>query len=56
MGWVQAGKNLFRTPTGYFQSRDGSGKKPVLLGQQRGMTELFSKASTKLAWKNGTYG
>ncbi len=39
----------------YFRVMTVPGKKPVLLGQQRGMTELFSKGIHELAWKNGTY-
>jgi len=39
----------------YFRVMAVPGKKPVLLGQQRGMTELFSKGIHELAWKNGTY-
>ncbi len=39
----------------YFRAVTAPGKKPVLLGQQRGMTELFSKGIHELAWKNGTY-
>ena len=39
----------------YFRVMTAPGKKPVLLGQQRGMIELFSKGIHELAWKNGTY-
>ncbi|MCX5882589.1 MAG: FG-GAP-like repeat-containing protein [Deltaproteobacteria bacterium] len=39
----------------YFRVMTVPGKKPVLLGQQRGMTELFTKGIHELAWKNGTY-
>ncbi len=31
------------------------GKKAVLLGQKRGITELFSKGIHNMAWMNGTY-
>ncbi len=39
----------------YFRVMTTPGKKPVLLGQQRGMTELFTKGIHELAWQNGTY-
>jgi len=39
----------------YFRVETAPGKKPVLLGQQRGMTDLFSKGIRELAWQNGTY-
>jgi TolB-like protein len=39
----------------YFRVMTAPGKKPVLLGQQRGMAELFSKSVHELTWRNGTY-
>ena len=39
----------------YFRVMTVPGKKPVLLGQQRGMTELFSRGIRQMAWMNGTY-
>lgn len=39
----------------YFRVMTVPGKPPVLLGQQRGMTELFSKGIYKMAWLNGNY-
>jgi TolB-like protein len=39
----------------YFRVITAPGKKPVLLGQQRGMTELFTKSIHELTWKNGIY-
>jgi hypothetical protein len=39
----------------YFRVVTVPGKKPVLLGQQRGTTELFSKGIYQMAWMNGTY-
>ena len=39
----------------YFRAMTVPGKPPVLLGQQRGMTELFSKGIYQMAWVNGTY-
>lgn len=39
----------------YFRVLAAPGKKPVLLGQQRGMVELFTKSIHELTWQNGTY-
>jgi len=39
----------------YFKVATVPGKKPVLLGQQRGLTELFSKGIHELTWQNGAY-
>ncbi len=39
----------------YFRVMTVPGKKAVLLGQQRGTTELFSKGIHIMAWMNGTY-
>ncbi|MEI6260379.1 MAG: VCBS repeat-containing protein [Deltaproteobacteria bacterium] len=39
----------------YFRVMTVPGKKAVLLGQQRGTTELFSKGIHVMAWMNGTY-
>ncbi|MFH0997894.1 MAG: VCBS repeat-containing protein [Pseudomonadota bacterium] len=39
----------------YFKVLTVPGNKPVLLGQQRGTTELFSKGIYQMAWMNGTY-
>jgi TolB-like protein len=39
----------------YFRVMTVPGKKPVLLGQQRGMTELFSRGIHQLVWMNGAY-
>ena len=39
----------------YFRVMTVPGKKPVLLGQQRGMAALFTKGIYQLAWINGTY-
>ena len=39
----------------YFRVMTVPGKKAVLLGQQRGITELFSKGIHTMAWMNGTY-
>jgi TolB-like protein len=39
----------------YFRVMTVPGKKPVLLGQQRGMNELFSKGIYQMAWVNGAY-
>ena len=39
----------------YFRVMTVPGKPPVLLGQQRGMTDLFSKGIYQMAWVNGTY-
>ncbi len=39
----------------YFRVMTVPGKKAVLLGQQRGITELFSKGIYIMAWMNGTY-
>ncbi len=39
----------------YFRVMTAPGKKPVLLGQQRGMVELFTKSIHELKWKDGAY-
>ena len=39
----------------YFRVMTVPGKKALLLGQQRGTTELFSKGIHIMAWMNGTY-
>lgn len=39
----------------YFRVMTVPGKKAVLLGQQRGTTELFSKGIHLMEWLNGTY-
>ncbi len=39
----------------YFRVVTVPGKKAVLLGQKRGITELFSKGIHNMAWMNGTY-
>jgi TolB-like protein len=39
----------------YYRVVTAPGKKPVLLGQQRGMVALFSNGIHELAWQNGTY-
>jgi TolB-like protein len=39
----------------YFRVMSAPGKKPVLLGQQRGLVDLFSNGIHEMAWKNGTY-
>ncbi|MBI5590975.1 MAG: VCBS repeat-containing protein [Deltaproteobacteria bacterium] len=39
----------------YFKVMRVSGKQPVLLGQQRGMIELFSKGIHQLTWLDGSY-
>jgi TolB-like protein len=39
----------------YFRVMTVPGKKAILLGQQRGTTELFSKGIHLMEWLNGTY-
>jgi TolB-like protein len=39
----------------YFRVMTVPGKKPILLGQQRSMKELFSKGIYQMAWVNGAY-
>lgn len=52
------GSKLVRIAQGvdwYFRTMPVPGKKPVLLGQQRGMTEFFSGGIYKMDWINGAY-
>lgn len=46
---------IFQDANWYFRVMSVPGKKAVLLGQQRGTTELFSKGIHLMEWMNGTY-
>jgi TolB-like protein len=46
---------IFQNANWYFKIVTVPGKKPVLLGQQRGMSELFTNGIYQMAWLNGTY-
>ena len=48
-------EKIVRDANWYFRVMTVPGKKAVLLGQQRGTTELFSKGIHVMAWMNGTY-
>ena len=48
-------EKIVRDANWYFRVMTVPGKKAVLLGQQRGTTELFSKGIHIMAWMNGTY-